>query len=97
MTIDWLPLVLLALGTYRLTRLIVEDVILDRPRNAFWRKFPPERSALGYLLTCYWCVSLWVAAFMILLYVFFPVVTLIAAAVLAVSAVVGIIDHLMNR
>lgn len=47
------------LATKRLTRLAVDDAILEDARQAFWKKFPPETNKLGYLVTCHACSSVW--------------------------------------
>lgn len=96
MLFGWFEIVLLVLAAYRITRLLIEDVIFDAPREAIWRKFPPETTKIGYLFTCYWCLSLWVAGLVVVLYLLIPVPTLVVAAILAISAVVGMIDHRMN-
>lgn len=52
------------LAVTRLTGLIVEDEITDTPRQAILRHLSetkPTHVALAYLITCHWCVSLWVA------------------------------------
>jgi len=49
--ITLLQFVLLGLATYRVTRLITRDMVTAPLRNAFWKKFPPESSYLGYLST----------------------------------------------
>lgn len=92
-----LEFIILALAAYRLTRLFIEDVIFDTPRDAIWKKFPPESTKIGYLLTCYWCLGLWVSGLVVVLYLLIPVPTLVVAAILAISAVVGMIDHRMNN
>lgn len=91
MTDNLLPFILLALAVYRICHLIVEDAILDVPRNALFRRFPPEKSALGYLMTCYWCTSIWVALVMTVLYILFAPVMIIVAFILALSAVASIL------
>src|SRR5581483_4167019 len=54
-------------AAYRVTRLVTLDTILDRPRDAWWRRFPPEAHGkkkahpLGYLLTCPFCAGFWVS------------------------------------
>lgn len=48
-----------ALATKRLTRLITEDQITATPRNAILDRFP--KSPVSYLLTCNWCSSVWAA------------------------------------
>ena len=57
-----LNLILALFATKRLTRLAVDDHILDDARNQFWDKYPPETSKLGYLITCHACSSVWAAA-----------------------------------
>jgi hypothetical protein len=53
----WLMLLLVVLATYRLTRLVTADRILDRLRA--WAE--RSNSTLGYLVNCDWCLSIWVA------------------------------------
>jgi hypothetical protein len=82
--------IILGLATYRLTRLITRDVIMDGFRNWFWKKWSPEKSKLGYLLTCEWCLSIWVAS---LFYISAMItsVTIAVAGVFALSAVAGLL------
>lgn len=55
MTAFWF--IVVALATYRLTRLVTADKITERVRS-----FVEVRSQwLGYLVTCDWCLSIWVA------------------------------------
>lgn len=49
-----------ALVTARLTRLISADRVALPLRAAIVRRYGPS-SALGYLVHCRWCVSLWIA------------------------------------
>lgn len=51
-----------ALATKRIVRLVVDDAILDPVREKIWRKFPPESSKIGYVITCHSCSSVWAAA-----------------------------------
>jgi len=51
-----------ALATHRLTKLVLDDELTRPVREAVWRRFPPESTRLGYVLTCPWCSSIWVAA-----------------------------------
>lgn len=53
----WLLVLLAVLATARLTRLINDDVLLDRPRAAIQRT---DRVKLAYFVTCPWCVSMYV-------------------------------------
>lgn len=68
-------LVLLALASYRITRLIVIDSILDELRDWFFTKldFKIDKTTnvyqsrnvickkLSYLLQCTWCAGVWVS------------------------------------
>lgn len=92
-----LDFIILALASYRLTRLLVEDALLDGPRNRFWAKFPPESSKVGYLLTCYWCTGFWISLFVVGLYLLLPGIAIWAFVVLAISALVGLIDQKINE
>ena len=52
-----LELVIVGLATYRLTRLVTADRIMD-----WLRAWVEVRSAwAGYLVTCDWCLSIWLA------------------------------------
>ncbi len=75
------------LATYRLARLIVKDEIFSRPRNAIWKRFPPERSKFGYLFTCMWCTSIWVASLLEISRMIMPNVIHPVEVVLAISAI----------
>lgn len=48
-----------ALAAYRLTRLLVTDTILDRPRNWLFTHAPAK---IGELLDCPHCLGVWVGA-----------------------------------
>lgn len=58
---DLITLLVAALATARLTRLITTDRITERPRMWLLMRLDPE--GLGaYLVTCSWCVSVYVGA-----------------------------------
>lgn len=75
-------LVLLALASYRITRLVVIDSILDEAREWFFQKLDYKHNKttntynsrnfliqkLSYLLQCTWCVGVWVSGFVYWLY-----------------------------
>jgi hypothetical protein len=84
------PVLLLVSGlaVYRLTRLLVADKITERPRD---RLAQAARGRLAYFVTCPWCVSVWVAAGWAALVALAPAVALVAGAVLAWSAVAGLL------
>ncbi|QDH93167.1 hypothetical protein SEA_VERITY_13 [Gordonia phage Verity] len=60
-TLDPLTTVLTILFIWRLTRLLIADAILERPRNAIVRKLGPDQW-FAYLITCAWCSSVWIGA-----------------------------------
>jgi hypothetical protein len=50
-----------ALATQRLTRLVVEDAITEPIRNFIFKKFgEPEDNRISYLITCPHCASMWI-------------------------------------
>lgn len=56
------PAIILAiLATYRLTRLVTTDRILDAPREWIVARY----DRLGYLATCDWCSSVWLAPWLV--------------------------------
>lgn len=92
-----IALVLLALATYRISRLLIVDVIFDDLRNKIWEKYPPHNTKFGYLFTCYWCMSIWVASLITICYTIVPVATTIACIPFALSAVAGLIANRMEH
>lgn len=61
---DPVALALDALAAFRLTRLIVDDAIIDAPRDAIHARLDrggPVAAKIAEGLDCYWCVGLWVA------------------------------------
>lgn len=97
MTIDLVTLTILALATYRISRLLVEDVIAEDLRNLVWERFPPESTKLGYLFTCYWCTSPYIASLLVVCYMIVPMVTVPVALIFALSALAGIISTRLDR
>lgn len=53
---ELITLLLYALATARMVRLIIDDKIFERPRN-WWLKRAPQGSMRRYWITCAWCVS----------------------------------------
>jgi hypothetical protein len=83
-------ILLLALATYRLARLMTIDVIFEPLRNRIWKKFPPS-TQIGYLFTCVWCQSIWFGSLLTLWYTIEPASAVVFTLPLALSAVAGII------
>jgi len=80
--------VVLVLATYRLTRLLTTDVIFEGLREKIWKKFPPS-TKFGYLFTCSWCMSIWAAVVLLLLFLTVPLIAYVVSLVLSISAIVG--------
>lgn len=96
MTLPDLPtLLILALATFRLSRLFTRDFIFEPLREAIWKKFPPH-TQLGYLFTCNWCMSIWFASLITICYTIVPAVTIVPCLVLALSAVAGLISDKLD-
>ena len=74
-----LEFVIIALAVFRLTRLITTDTIFESLRNRLWAKFPPHKSKLGYLITCDWCTSIWVASIVVPSAMIIPVLVYVYA------------------
>lgn len=84
-----------ALACYRITRLLVEDAILDTPRRALKRRLMRgQHTKLLELVGCPWCVSVYVAAGIVAARRVAPVLWGPLAAGLACSAVTGLIAEL---
>lgn len=49
---------------------------------------------VGQLLSCHWCLSIWVAFVFVLMYWFVPHVTIVLAFTLSIAAVAAIIDEI---
>lgn len=62
-----LRIILLSLAIRRLTTLVVEDEITRPVRESVTKRFPPETSKTGYLVTCEKCVSVWAAIVVLIL------------------------------
>lgn len=86
---------LVALATYRLTRLVTTDTLTAPARE--WVQARYDR--IGYLVGCDWCSSMWLALGPVLLGVLAPdsAWTLVLLGIPAASAVVGIMATLVGR
>jgi len=104
---NWWQFLLLAGATFRLWRLLTEDDILVRPRNYLlnlgdWRKdgdpIPAEyRAAWGEFISCPWCFGAWLSIVWWSSYKTWPHGSLVAAVPFALSAVVGVVGHLLSE
>jgi len=91
-----IPLIIIALATYRIARLLTTDVIFEGLREWVWKRKPPH-TKIGYLFTCIWCMSIWVASGVAICYTMITTATTVIALPFALSAVAGLIaarlDH----
>lgn len=85
---SWLTVALITLATYRLTRLLIEDKVIEVPRDWVLGQLDQE-GKLHYLLTCYWCSGLWISLIVTAFFASTVLIWLITS--LAVSVVVGVI------
>lgn len=79
------------LAAYRLTRFLTRDELAAPLREAVWRRYPPETTKPGYLLTCDWCASIWTASALQMSRMIAPRTTTAVETVLALSAVAGLL------
>jgi hypothetical protein len=84
-----------ALATYRIVRLIQEDTILDGPREQIMIKYGHLR--IAELMTCPWCLSVWVGMGVAIARVATPRLWGIAARGLASSAGASLITGMAGR
>jgi hypothetical protein len=87
---------ILTLAIYRLTRLVIEDTVLEKVRDKIWSRFP-ESHGIGYLITCYWCTGFWVSSLVVISYIIVPVPALAISSILAFSSAAGLIAAWMNK
>lgn len=78
-----------ALATFRISKIFIDDVIFEKPREAIFKKFPPESTKIGYFFTCYWCTSMWVATLVTIGFILIPSVMLFVCLPFAISAIAG--------
>lgn len=82
-----------ALAVYRLTKLVIDDEITSDLRDKVFEKFPPESTKIGYLFTCPWCVSIWIAAGLLVGKKIAPTAQENLSWVMAASAVTGLLEE----
>lgn len=99
----WWALVLLALAAFRIFRLVGEDTILDGPRSRLlrlgnWQEGQPVPSAYrakwAEFITCPWCAGFWITLAWWGAWQVWPHGSLVVAAPLAISALVGLVARL---
>ena len=87
-------LLVASLATYRLTRLFTADKITERIREALIAR----SDFFGYLITCDWCLSIWIApALASIVMTTDTTIIDIAVHALALSAATGLIATVEKR
>lgn len=86
--ITFLYFAILSLAVFRVTRLLIEDAILEPLRERTTFKLDPQ-SKLRELLECPWCLGFWLSIVAVVLFHFWPVVVIWLALPFAISTVVG--------
>lgn len=98
---SWYELTLLGLAVFRTWKLVGDDTILDRPRNWSLQMAYNWRGAKGKhywetLLECPWCAGFWISLLWWGAWQAWPHGTLVASVPLAISAVAGLLGHLIS-
>lgn len=97
------PLLLALLAVWRLARLITTDFLTEPIRN--WvsgydaKTESEQRPRLGYLFSCPWCMSIWIAAPVIWPALWWPDnrAVLLVLAALTASGVAGMLATIEDR
>jgi len=81
-----LELVVLSLATYRITNIIYEERIAEPFRKVIgYDGMSYPDTWLGYLFSCFRCLSVWSALFALVLYIYaVPLVWILAASAIAI-------------
>jgi hypothetical protein len=85
-------LAILGAGTYRISKLFIEDVIFEKIREKIFTKFSPETTKIGYLFTCYWCMSIWIGTLITLGYILSSTIIVLVCLPFALSAIAGLLS-----
>lgn len=92
---------LLALASYRLWRLLAADTILDKPRDWLTKRAKQHvsrgyRKELDIFLHCPWCLGWWICLAVWGAWQLWPHATLVVSVPLALSALVGAFNALVE-
>ncbi|SFA78337.1 MULTISPECIES: DUF1360 domain-containing protein [unclassified Bacillus (in: firmicutes)] len=107
-------IIIIGFATFRLTRLIVFDKIMDNVRAPFFDEIIEEndlgekeiylipkksgiRHWIGQLLSCYWCVGIWVSTFLVFMYLIFPTLGGLLIIIMAVAGIGSIIETAIGK
>lgn len=83
-----------ALATHRLTKLIIDDKLTEDLRDKVFARFGnPDDSKISYLITCPWCVSIYVGAGVAVIRSVAPRPWSMVARALVASTITGLIEE----
>lgn len=97
LTLNTLTIILSVVAIYRITALVIDDRVFDRPRDWIHSKLSGRWIDIPYLITCYWCLSFWVGLVCLPFMLFLPFIWGPLALVLTASAVSGILSTVVMR
>lgn len=113
MRISFLNFLILALASFRLTRLIVFDKITEFIREPFFDEieeiedgvkevyYLPKKLGIkkfiGELLSCYWCTGIWAAAFLVGMAYLLPPLAVPLILILAVAGLAAVIETIVQH
>lgn len=107
-------IIIIGFATFRLTRLIVFDKLMETLRTPFFDEVIEEndlgekeiylipkksgiRHWIGELLSCYWCVGIWVSAFLVFMYWIFPTIGGALIVIMAIAGIGSIIETAISK
>ncbi len=95
---NWYESLLLALAAYRIFRIAAWDDITEPARLRLVRYAQKGyRERLATFIQCPHCLGFWVSIGIYLLWLWIPTATLVVATPFALSAIVGILGHLLHE
>lgn len=93
-----LDLLIDALATYRLVKLVRHDKVTEPIRDRVLAKHgPPDRSKISYLIDCPWCLSVYFGGALAVGRRLWPGSTSVASRGLALSALTGLATPYLDR
>lgn len=96
-TLNTVTIFLSIIAIYRITALIIDDRVFDKPREFIFSRMKGTWIDIPYLITCYWCLSFWVGLVCVPVMIFLPFIWGPLALVLTASAVSGILGSVVMR
>jgi Protein of unknown function (DUF1360) len=82
------------LASYRLTKLIRDDLITEPLRETVYSRFGrPDESRVSYLVNCPWCMSIWLGLVLAVAHRQAPAAADVVTRALALSALTGLLHQ----